>query len=126
MRGSAAALFNTKDNEGKTPAHHAAENGHADSLRIVRESSCDTPLLLLLLLPPVIHASILADPLVARTLPRAYQTGWHVIVLNGTLQRPFPCHALWGHFETKTFCRQKHQSRYRKSMSTPYVSTQRM
>lgn len=39
MRGSAAALFNTKDNEGKTPAHHAAENGHADSLRIVRELS---------------------------------------------------------------------------------------
>ena len=35
MRGSAALLFNTKDNEGKTPAHHAAENGHADSLRIV-------------------------------------------------------------------------------------------
>mmetsp|Transcript_34262 Transcript_34262/g.86620 ORF Transcript_34262/g.86620 Transcript_34262/m.86620 type:complete len:120 (+) Transcript_34262:22-381(+) len=35
MPKSAAALFNTTDNEGKTPAHHAAENGHADSLRIV-------------------------------------------------------------------------------------------
>jgi ankyrin repeat protein len=32
---SATLLFNTRDNEGKTPAHHAAENGHADSLRIV-------------------------------------------------------------------------------------------
>ena len=33
MRG--VGLFNAKDNEGKTPAHHAAENGHADSLRVV-------------------------------------------------------------------------------------------
>mmetsp|Transcript_44372 Transcript_44372/g.71335 ORF Transcript_44372/g.71335 Transcript_44372/m.71335 type:complete len:121 (-) Transcript_44372:73-435(-) len=31
----ASVLFNTKDNDGKTPAHHAAENGHADSLRVV-------------------------------------------------------------------------------------------
>ena len=37
---SAHALFNTRDKDGKTPAHAASENGHADTLRVVIKGGC--------------------------------------------------------------------------------------
>lgn len=40
-RGNATALCNTKDQEGKTAAHAAAANGHADSLRVVHNGGGD-------------------------------------------------------------------------------------
>lgn len=37
---STHALFNTRDKDGKTPAHAASENGHADTLRVVIKGGC--------------------------------------------------------------------------------------
>jgi ankyrin repeat protein len=37
---STHVLFNTKDKDGKTPAHAASENGHADTLRVVHKGGC--------------------------------------------------------------------------------------
>ena len=41
VRKGPSTLFNARDNEGKTPAHHAAENGHADSLRVIHNGGGD-------------------------------------------------------------------------------------